>query len=57
MLSHVFTSIVIIGALAVSEVKAIPKISVTGSKFFTEDGDQFFVKGMNLTSFRSSSSG
>lgn len=26
-------------------VLAIPKIAVVGSKFFTEDGDQFYIKG------------
>lgn len=26
-------------------VSAIPKISAVGAKFFTEDGDQFFIKG------------
>jgi hypothetical protein len=26
-------------------VNAIPTISVKGSKFFTSEGDQFFVKG------------
>lgn len=25
---------------------ALPKISAVGSKFFTENGDQFYVKGM-----------
>lgn len=30
------------GAAAVA---AIPTISVKGSKFFTSDGDQFYVKG------------
>lgn len=28
-----------------SLVSAIPKISAVGAKFFTEDGDQFFIKG------------
>jgi hypothetical protein len=31
------------GAVAVN---AIATISVKGSKFFTSDGDQFYVKGM-----------
>ena len=26
-------------------IQALPTISVVGSKFFTSDGDQFFVKG------------
>lgn len=25
---------------------ALPKISAVGSKFFTENGDQFYVKGL-----------
>lgn len=29
-------------------VNAIPTISVKGSKFFTSDGDQFFVRGKHL---------
>lgn len=31
-------------------IQAIPTISVVGSKFFTSDGDQFFVQG-NSKSF------
>jgi len=30
----------------VSNVLAIPKISALGSKFFTSDGNQFYIKGM-----------
>jgi hypothetical protein len=30
---------------AVAGVNAIPTISAKGSKFFTSDGDQFYVKG------------
>jgi hypothetical protein len=30
----------------VSNVLAIPKISAVGSKFFTSDGNQFYIKGM-----------
>jgi hypothetical protein len=26
-------------------ISAIPTVSVKGSKFFTSDGDQFFIKG------------
>lgn len=26
-------------------VSAIPKISTLGAKFFTEDGNQFYIKG------------
>ena len=37
-------SILLASALAAS-VNAIDTISVKGSKFFTESGDQFFVKG------------
>lgn len=38
-------SILLASALAAS-VNAIDTISVKGSKFFTESGNQFFVKGM-----------
>jgi len=31
-------------------VHAVPTISVEGSKFFTSDGDQFFIKGQRSTS-------
>ena len=27
-------------------VSALSKIQAVGSKFFTEDGDQFYIKGM-----------
>ena len=30
----------------VSQVSAIATISAVGSKFFTSDGDQFYIKGM-----------
>ncbi|KAM0128885.1 hypothetical protein ACHAP3_008054 [Botrytis cinerea] len=36
----------LIASLAITTVNAIATISVTGSKFFTSDGDQFFVKGV-----------
>ena len=29
---------------------SIPTIEAKGSKFFTSDGDQFYIKGMNPTS-------
>ncbi|CRG92545.1 1,3-beta-glucanosyltransferase gas2 [Talaromyces islandicus] len=32
--------------LQATQVTAIAKISTVGSKFFTEDGDQFFIKGV-----------
>jgi hypothetical protein len=31
---------------AAAGVNAIPTISAKGSKFFTSDGNQFYVKGM-----------
>jgi hypothetical protein len=31
--------------VGVTAVAAIPTISVKGSKFFTSDGNQFYVKG------------
>jgi hypothetical protein len=33
----------VLAGLAV--VNAIPTISVKGSKFFTSDGDQFYIRG------------
>jgi hypothetical protein len=40
-----------LAALAgVTAVAAIPTISVKGSKFFTSDGNQFYVKGKQPTS-------
>jgi hypothetical protein len=35
---------------AVTAVNAIPTISVKGSKFFTSDGNQFYVKGASSLS-------
>ncbi|KZF25294.1 glycoside hydrolase family 72 protein [Xylona heveae TC161] len=37
--------------VAVSSVEAISQISVKGSKFFTDDGNQFFIKGMFSCTF------
>lgn len=34
-----------VAALAVDTVKAIPTISAVGSKFFTSNGNQFYIKG------------
>ncbi len=39
-------SIVACALAAAAAVNAIPTISVKGSKFFTSDGNQFYVKGM-----------
>ncbi len=40
----------LLAALAgLSTVNAIPTISVKGSKFFTSDGNQFYVKGKYFT--------
>lgn len=33
-------------------VYAIPTISVKGSKFFTSDGNQFFLKGVHENCYR-----
>lgn len=41
-------SVLLASALVASSVNAIDTISVKGSKFFTEDGNQFFVKGMQM---------
>jgi 1,3-beta-glucanosyltransferase GAS1 len=35
-------------ALCGSLVAAVPTISAVGSKFFTSDGNQFFVKGRSF---------
>ena len=45
MLSRIFGVTVLIAVLAVTAVSAIPKITIKGSKFFTDDGNQFYVKG------------
>lgn len=39
---------VLLASALVASVNAIDTISVKGSKFFTEDGNQFFVKGMQM---------
>lgn len=38
--------ILILLSLLASYVLAIPTISTKGSKFFTSDGDQYFLKGV-----------
>ncbi|KAI9791224.1 MAG: hypothetical protein M1816_004216 [Peltula sp. TS41687] len=40
------TILILALGLAVSTVHAISKITVKGSKFFTEDGNQFYIKGI-----------
>jgi hypothetical protein len=34
-------------AALVSNVLAIPTVSAVGSKFFTSDGNQFYIKGQS----------
>jgi hypothetical protein len=46
----------LLGALAAAAVNALPTISAKGNKFFTSDGDQFFVKGQFFFSFWEDSS-
>ncbi|KAI9696047.1 MAG: hypothetical protein M1836_005878 [Candelina mexicana] len=41
-----FTQLALIAGLAINAVNAISQISIKGSKFFTDDGNQFFVKGV-----------
>lgn len=41
--------LVLVLAALLSIVRAIPTISITGSKFFTSEGKQFYVKGSWLT--------
>jgi len=38
-------SLVALGLLAGQAVNAIPTITAKGSKFFTSDGNQFYLKG------------
>ncbi|KAI9811515.1 MAG: hypothetical protein M1826_003155 [Phylliscum demangeonii] len=46
MYSKIFSASLTVAALAVGAVHAIPKLSIKGSKFFTEDGSQFYIKGV-----------
>jgi len=34
-------------AASTSYAATLPEISITGSKFYDPDGNQFFIKGMN----------
>ena len=47
-----FTSIIAVATVLASAllgtVAALPKVSVVGSKFFTDDGNQFFLKGQSV---------
>ena len=45
----VCSTFLLLVALICATVKAIPTLSVVGSKFFTSDGNQFFIKGMART--------
>ena len=47
----IFTFIAVVISLTRSVSAGIPKISAVGAKFFTEDGDQFFIKGDPLAVF------
>jgi hypothetical protein len=39
----------VLGALAITHVEAISKVSIKGSKFFFDNGDQFYIKGMSVS--------
>jgi hypothetical protein len=45
MLTNLYLAVFYLLGL-VSNVLAVPKISAVGSKFFTSDGNQFYIKGM-----------
>ena len=40
-----FSELITIAAIFLASVAAIPTISIKGSKFFTSDGNQFYIKG------------
>jgi hypothetical protein len=42
--SMIWASLLMLCMQAV-QVSAIPKVSAVGSKFFTDDGNQFYIKG------------
>ncbi|KAI9772200.1 MAG: hypothetical protein M1839_002518 [Geoglossum umbratile] len=46
MFSRISSVTVLLAVLAVAAVSAIPKITIKGSKFFTDDGNQFYIKGI-----------
>lgn len=46
MRSTLLSTAALVAGLAVSSVNAISKISVKGSKFFNDNGDQFYIKGV-----------
>jgi Glucanosyltransferase len=50
MLSRILSVAVLTSVLAVTSVSAIPKITIKGSKFFTDDGNQFYIKGARILS-------
>ena len=45
MLLRLVGSLVLCALTAISAVSALPTIEAVGSKFFTSDGKQFFIKG------------
>lgn len=51
MYSRALTTLVLCTALAVETVTAISKISAVGSKFFKDDGSQFYIKGQSHSTF------
>jgi len=51
MYSRALTALVLCTALAVETVTAISKISAVGSKFFKDDGSQFYIKGDSHPTF------
>ncbi|KAI9811723.1 MAG: hypothetical protein M1827_005268 [Pycnora praestabilis] len=46
MLSKFVATATLVAGLAISSVSAISNITAVGSKFFTGDGNQFFIKGV-----------
>jgi len=46
-----FSKLVTIAAIFLASVAAIPTISIKGAKFFTSDGNQFYIKGQQSNQY------
>lgn len=56
MFSKTLANAALLASLAISTVNAaVPTISITGTKFFYENGTQYFMKGKQIRSTTGSS--
>lgn len=55
MLAQALASVVLLASYAITAIHAIDPISVTGTKFFYKNGTQYYIKGIAIPNYPSTS--